>query len=163
MRTSQLRCAWWVVGLNDRAQTTDPAKHKRARGERSGLMLRLGDEVKASKDEEDDEEATETVEVERATTEAKRHEEPRAEDTRHVDRVLAHCERVRRRVGETGLLEEVGAVVAEAVATEILDHPDGADDLRQGGGELGPRNSEATLSSVRTSVRRRSVPLKQSR
>ena len=89
----------------------------------------FGDEAEEAHDDEHDAEPAQAVEVERAAAQADGHEEPGAEDARHVDGVLAHGEGVGLGRVEAGLLEEVRRVVGEGVAAEVLDRPDHADDL----------------------------------
>jgi hypothetical protein len=71
----------------------------------------------------------ETVEVKRTATDSETHKTPCTEHANHVDCVLAHCEGVRSRFGETSLLKEVGGVTAEAVSAQVLHGPAQADDL----------------------------------
>ena len=88
-----------------------------------------GHEAQEAHDEEHGAEAAQADEVEGAAADAQRHEEPGAEDADHVDAVLAHGEGVGLGGVQAGLLQEVGRVVGEGVAAEVLDGPDHADDL----------------------------------
>ena len=74
------------------------------------------DEAEEAHYEEHGAETAETVEVERSTADSPGHKEPGAEDTDHVDSVLAEGEIEGFGGFEAGLLEEVGGIAGEGVS-----------------------------------------------
>lgn len=95
----------------------------------------MWDETEEAEDEEHGAETAEAVEVERTSTDAEGHEEPRAKDTGHVDAVLTEGEVVGFVIWEAGLLEEIGGVSGEGVSRKILNGPYHADNF--GASEVG--------------------------
>ncbi|KAJ8108978.1 hypothetical protein OPT61_g7795 [Boeremia exigua] len=106
-----------------------PHQHHHAGRHGACLALARRDEAEEAHDEEHGAETAETVEVERSSSDTALHQEPRAEDTAHVDAVLAHGEVVGSRWVESGLLQEVRRVSGEGVAAQVLDSPGHADNL----------------------------------
>lgn len=103
-----------------------PDNHKAACG--NGALV-VVDKTKEAEDKEHAKEAAETIQVEIAAADAVGHEGPCAKDANHVDAVLTEGEAVGLLGSQAGLAEEVGRVVGEGVAREVLDGPDHADDL----------------------------------
>lgn len=106
-----------------------PHNHDAAGGQGALAPVRLGDQAQEAQDEEHAAETAETIQIQRAAADAQRHQAPCAKDADHVDGVLAQGKRVRVMRGQAGLLEEVGGVVGEGVAAEVLDGPGHAHNL----------------------------------
>lgn len=91
--------------------------------------MAVWDEADEAESEEGEEQTRETAEEEGAAADTPCHEGPDDEGADGVEAVLAEGEVVGDVACEAGLFEEIGRVVGEGVASEVLRDEEHADDL----------------------------------